>query len=43
METYPIELSYIINKGRPFKGDVGVTVIDEQNNRVATATSQLAQ
>ena len=40
METYPIELSYIINKGRPFKGDVGVTVIDEQNNRVATAASQ---
>ena len=40
METYPVELSYIINKGRPFKGDVGVTVIDEQNNRVATATSQ---
>ena len=40
METYPIELSYIINKGLPFKGDVGVTVIDEQNNRVATAASQ---
>ena len=40
METYPVELSYIINKGRPFKGDVGVTVIDEQNNRVATAASQ---
>ena len=40
METYPVELSYIINKGLPFKGDVGVTVIDEQNNRVATATSQ---
>ena len=40
METYPVELSYIINKGLPFKGDVGVTVIDEQNNRVATAASQ---
>lgn len=40
METYPVELSYIINKGRPFKGDVGVTVIDEQNNRLATAASQ---
>ena len=40
METYPIELNYIINKGLPFKGDVGVTVIDEQNNRVATAASQ---
>ena len=40
METYPVELSYIINKGRPFKGDVGVTVFDEQNNRVATAASQ---
>ena len=40
METYPVELNYIINKGLPFKGDVGVTVIDEQNNRVATAASQ---
>ena len=40
METYPVELSYIINKGLPFKGDVSVTVIDEQNNRVATAASQ---
>ena len=40
MGTYPVELSYIINKGLPFKGDVGVTVIDEQNNRVATAASQ---
>ena len=40
METYPVELSYIINKGLPFKGDVGVTVIDEKNNRVATAASQ---
>ena len=40
METYPVELSYIINKGLPFKGDVGVTVIDEQNKRVATAASQ---
>ena len=40
METYPVELSYIINKGLPFKGDVGVTVIDEQNNRVATVASQ---
>ena len=40
METYPVELSYIINKGLPFRGDVGVTVIDEQNNRVATAASQ---
>ena len=40
METYPVELSYIINKGLPFKGDVGITVIDEQNNRVATAASQ---
>ena len=40
METYPVELSYIINKGLPFKGDVGVTVINEQNNRVATAASQ---
>ena len=40
METYPVELSYIINKGLPLKGDVGVTVIDEQNNRVATAASQ---
>ena len=40
METYPVELSYIINKGLPFKGDVGVTVLDEQNNRVATAASQ---
>jgi len=40
METYPVELSYIINKGLPFKGDVGVTVIDEQNNRVTTAASQ---
>ena len=40
METYPVELSYIINKGLPFKGDVGVIVIDEQNNRVATAASQ---
>lgn len=40
METYPVELSYVINKGLPFKGDVGVTVIDEQNNRVATAASQ---
>ena len=40
METYPVELSYIINKGLPFKGDVGVTVIDEQNNRVVTAASQ---
>ena len=40
METYPVELSYIINKGLPFKGDVGVTVVDEQNNRVATAASQ---
>ena len=40
METYPIELSNLINKGRPFKGDVGVAVIDADNKQVATATSQ---
>lgn len=40
METYPVELSYLINKGRPFKGDVGVTVIDADNKQVATAASQ---